>query len=540
LEPRSAAPSGAHAEGTEGLGPARPLLEEKLRTLLQAVERSPVSVVITDPQGRIEYVNPRFSEATGYTLADVRGENPYTRIPDGDKDPARADLRRALRDGDEWRGELHSLRPDGRLVRELGSFSPIRDAQGRITGFVGLLEDVTEKRRSEQALAATQQQLIHSQKMEAVGRLAGGVAHDFNNLLNVIVGYAELLARSLPQGDTRRARIDQILLAAMRAGTLTRRLLAFSRNQVLQPRVIDPNAAVVETEQMLRRLIGEDVELAIQLGEGLGSVRVDPGQLEHVLLNLAVNARDAMPRGGVITLATAAADLAGTASSPPGRYVVLSVRDTGTGMDEETRARIFEPFFTTKPTGEGTGLGLATVYGIVEQSGGFIRVESEPGRGTTFRVYLPRVDGSPEPAPRPSSQRPRLRGRETVLVVEDQDSLREMIREALQLLGYRVLAAPNGEAALDLARGHGGPLDLLITDIVMPRMGGGELASRLLAQRPGLRVLYMSGHANETVTRHGAFEPRVLLEKPFSTETLSLRVRDVLDRSPVPGADRAP
>jgi len=531
LEPTSDAPSGGHASGTAGPAANRPPLEEKLRTLLQVVERSPVSVVITDAQGRIEYVNPRFSEATGYTLADVRGENPYARVKDGEKDVARAELRRALRDGDEWRGELQTLRPDGRPVRELGSFSPVRDAEGHLTGFVGLLEDVTEKRRSEQALAATQHQLIHSQKMEAIGRLAGGVAHDFNNLLNVIVGYAELVARSLPQGDTRRARIDQILQAAMRAGSLTRRLLAFSRNQVLQPRVIDPGAAVAETEQMLRRLIGEDVELKLQRGEGLGCVRVDPGQLEHALLNLAVNARDAMPRGGVLTLATAAADLGGT-TSPPGRYVVLSVSDTGTGMDEETRARIFEPFFTTKPTGEGTGLGLASVYGIVEQSGGFIRVESEPDRGTTFRIYLPRVDESPEPLSRPTSLRPRLRGHETVLVVEDQDSLREMICEALQLLGYRVLAAPDGVAALDLAQGHGGPLDLLLTDIVMPRLGGGELASRLLVQRPGLRVLYMSGHADETVTRHGAFDPRLLLEKPFSTEALSLRVRDVLDRPP--------
>jgi two-component system cell cycle sensor histidine kinase/response regulator CckA len=530
LEPRSHALSGAHAGETGDLGAGgRGPLEEKLRTLLQVIERSPVSVVITDAQGRIEYVNPRFSEATGYSLADVRGENPYTQASDSESDTTRTELRRALRDGREWRGEILSHRPDGQAVRELGSFSPVRDAAGRITHFVGLLEDVTERRRSEQALAATQQQLLHSQKMEAVGRLAGGVAHDFNNLLNVIVGYAELLGRTLPRGDTRRARIDQILQAAMRAGTLTRRLLAFSRNQVLQPRVIDPNAAVAETEQMLRRLIGEDVDLVLRLGHGLGSVRVDPGQLEHVLLNLAVNARDAMPTGGVLTLATASAELPGTAASPPGRFVLLSVSDTGVGMDEETRARIFEPFFTTKPTGEGTGLGLATVYGIVQQSGGFIRVESESGRGTTFKIFLPRVDAPPEPAAPPSSSRPRLRGHETILVVEDQDSLREVIREALQLLGYRVLVAPHGEDALELARRHGGPLDLLITDIVMPRMGGGELASRLIAERPGLRVLYMSGHASETVTRHGPFEPRLLIEKPFSTEVLSLRVREALD-----------
>jgi len=496
---------------------------------MEAVERSPVSVVITGADGLIQYVNPRFTRTTGRSLADVRGQSAAAAEAGCGPEAVRQDLARALAAGSEWEGELQTVRADGSGLRQQATFAPVLDAGARLTGFVGFLEDVTERRRSEQALAATQQQLLHSQKMEAVGRLAGGVAHDFNNLLNVIVGYAELLARSLPRGDTRRARIDQILGAAMRAGTLTRRLLAFSRNQVLQPRVVDANAAVAETEQMLRRLIGEDVELVLRLGENLGNVRVDPGQLEHVLLNLAVNARDAMPRGGVLTLATAAADLDGETASP-GRYLVVSVSDTGIGMDEETRARIFEPFFTTKPTGEGTGLGLATVYGIVEQSGGFIRVASEPGRGTTFRIHLPIVDSPPESLTPPSLPRVRLRGHETILVVEDQDSLREMIREALQLLGYRVLVAADGEAALALARAHTGPLHLLVTDIVMPRLGGAELTSRLCTERPSLEVLYMSGHANETVARHGAFEAGLVLEKPFSTDTLAMRVREVLDR----------
>jgi two-component system cell cycle sensor histidine kinase/response regulator CckA len=514
-----------------GSGP----LELELRKLLRAVERCPVSVVITDPDGRVEYANPRFTETSGYALIEVRGQRPRLARPGGAELDAPEDLWAAIRAGGEWTGDLVHRRRDGQTAHELGTFSPILDAEGRVTHLVGVLEDVTERRRSEQALAAVQQQLLHSQKMEAVGRLAGGVAHDFNNLLNVIVGYAELLARSLPPRDTRRGRIEQILQAAMRAGALTRRLLAFSRKQVLQPRVVDPNAAVRETEQMLRRMIGEDVELVLRPGEKVGSVRVDPGQLEHVLLNLAVNARDAMPRGGVLTLATANADLdpdaAGAAPAGPGRYVMLSVADTGVGMDAETRGRIFEPFFTTKPTGEGTGLGLATVYGIVQQSGGFIAVDSELRRGSTFRVYLPRVDEPPEITRLPTVSGPGPRGHETILLVEDQDSLREMVSEALRLLGYKVLVAPDGEAAIDLARGHVGPLDLLVTDIVMPRLGGFDLARGLLAERPGLRVLYMSGHGTDVVGRHGIREAGLpLLEKPFRTEVLALKVREALDR----------
>jgi two-component system cell cycle sensor histidine kinase/response regulator CckA len=516
-----------------GAGGSR-TLELELRKLLRAVDRSPVSVVITDPDGRVEYANPRFTEASGYTLAEIRGQRPHLTRPGGVQPDTSEDLWAAIRAGGEWTGDLVHLRRDGQTTPEVGSFSPILDAEGRVTHIVGLLEDVTERKRSEQALAAAQQQLLHSQKMEAVGRLAGGVAHDFNNLLNVIVGYAELLARSLPPRDSRRGRIEQILQAAMRAGALTRRLLAFSRKQVLQPRVVDVNAAVGETEQMLRRVIGEDVELVLRLGQKPGNVRVDPGQLEHVLLNLAVNARDAMPRGGVLTLATADADVEGDAAAPapmgPGPYVVLSVGDTGVGMDAETRGRIFEPFFTTKPAGEGTGLGLATVYGIVRQSGGFITVDSEPRRGATFRIYLPRVDEPPDATRLPSVAGAGPRGHETVLLVEDQDSLREMVGEALRLLGYKVLGAPHGEAAIELAREHAGPLHLLVTDIVMPRMGGFDLATRLLAERPGLRVLYMSGHAADVVSRHGVREAGLpLLEKPFRTDVLALKVREALD-----------
>lgn len=514
-----------------GSGP----LELELRKLLRAVERCPIPVLITDPDGRVDYANPRFTEGSGCTLAEMRGRRPHlTRSGGGEVDTPES-LWAAIRAGGEWTGDLVHRRRDGQTAPALGSFSPILDAEGRVTHFVGLLEDVTERKQSEQALAAVQEQLLHSQKMEAVGRLAGGVAHDFNNLLNVIVGYAELLARSLPPRDSRRSRIEQILQAATRAGALTGRLLAFSRKQVLQPKVVDVNAAVGETEQMLRRVIGEDVELVLHLGQKRGNVRVDPGQLEHVLLNLAVNARDAMPRGGVLTLATAEAEVGREASGPaprsPGRYVVLSVTDTGVGMDAETRARVFEPFFTTKPAGEGTGLGLATVYGIVQRSGGFVTVESEPQRGSTFRVYLPHVDEPPEATLPPTVSGPGPRGHETVLLVEDQHSLREMVSEALRLLGYKVLVAPDGEAAIELAHEHAGPLDLLVTDIVMPRLGGFDLAGRLLAERPGLRVLYVSGHGTDVVSRHGVREAGLpLLEKPFRTNELALRVREALDR----------
>ncbi len=307
--------------------------------------------------------------------------------------------------------------------------------------------------------------------------------------------------------------------------------------------MVDLNALVSEAERMLRRLIGEDVDLALQLGDGLGNVKIDPGQLEQVLLNLAVNARHAMPRGGALTLATdnADPDRDDEGRPPaPGGYVRLTVTDTGVGMDAETRTLIFEPFFTTKPTGEGTGLGLATVSGIVQQSGGLIEVDSELGRGTSFRIYLPRVDETPEPAPLPAGSQPGPRGHETLLVVEDQDSLRDMIREALQLLGYRVLVARDGEAALEVARGHRRRLDLLVTDVVMPRLDGCDLARRLTAERPGLRVLYMSGHGPDLVARRDPIGSGAVLEKPFSTKALSLRVREALDRPPATDGDDSP
>jgi two-component system cell cycle sensor histidine kinase/response regulator CckA len=389
------------------------------------------------------------------------------------------------------------------------------------------VRDITERRRLEQ-------QLLQAQKMEAVGRLAGGVAHDFNNLLAVITGYGEIVHRQLAGDDPLKAKVAQILKAAERAAGLTRQLLAFGRKQVLQPKIVDLNAIVSGMEKMLRRVIGEDVELATRPAPDLGSVRADPGQIEQVLMNLAVNARDAMPEGGRITIETRNADLDAeyAAAHPPtqrGPYVLLVVTDTGLGMDAATQAQIFEPFFTTKEVGKGTGLGLSTVYGIVKQSGGFVWVYSEVGVGTTLKIYLPRVD---EQAPVVQQERPGplLRGAETVLLVEDEASLREMLREALEANGYFVLVAQDGAEALQIAEAHAGPIQIMVTDVIMPGMTGPKIVELVEQIRPEMKVLYISGYSDESVVRHGLIGPgRAFLGKPFGPEALLRKVRETLD-----------
>ena len=393
----------------------------------------------------------------------------------------------------------------------------LRDEQGRATSLIGTVQDITDRRRLEE-------QLVQSQKMEAIGRLAGGIAHDFNNLLTAIFGYADLLARGVKEMPRLLRNVQEILHAAERAAGLTRQLLAFSRKQVLQPRVLSLNAAVAGMETMLRRLIGEDVQLFTALDPGLGQARADPGQLEQVILNLAVNARDAMPQGGQLIVETANVDL------EDDRYVMLAVSDTGVGMDADVRRHLFEPFFTTKGPGKGTGLGLATVYGIVAQSGGSIRVQSEPGHGTTFKVFLPRVDEPLAAEARPVA-RPAVGGAETVLVAEDEDGVRSLICEILGELGYEVLEAGHPEAAIEAMAGGGRRVHLLLTDVVMPGMNGPQLAARLTALQPGLRVLYMSGYTGESIARHGVLEHGThLLQKPFTPDDLARKVREVLDQ----------
>jgi signal transduction histidine kinase/ActR/RegA family two-component response regulator len=436
----------------------------------------------------------------------------------------------------EYQGEAHVetewKRKDGSLVTVRLNMRLVRDAAGAGGYIEGLIEDVTEQRSLEN-------QFRQAQRLEAVGRLAGGVAHDFNNVLTAITGYSELLLDELTPGDPKRQDVEEIHAAARRAAGLTRQLLAFSRKQVFQTRVLDLNAVVRMLEKMLQRLIGEDVKLEIAPSSALGAVRADPGQIEQVIMNLAVNSRDAMPGGGRLTIETANVDLDEAyarehAGAAPGRYVMLAVSDTGTGMDAETQSHIFEPFFTTKEQGTGTGLGLATVYGIVKQSGGHVWVYSEPGRGATFKIYLPRVDEPVEAQDAQQVAPPVAGGRETVLVAEDDPSVREIVAEVLTQKGYRVLRAPDGQTALEMARAQPGEIQLLVTDIVMPGMTGRELAEVLVAERAGVRVLYMSGYTDDAVVRHGVLaEGLPYLQKPFSPRALALKVREVLDRASV-------
>jgi signal transduction histidine kinase len=374
-----------------------------------------------------------------------------------------------------------------------------------------------------------QRDLAQAQKLEAIGRLAGGVAHDFNNVLTAILGSAELLMLDTPRGAATREEIDIIRDAAMRAQELIRQLLAFSARQVLQPAVIDVNALVKNLGRMLRRLIGEDLALTTELAPDLGAVRADAGQVEQVLVNLAVNARDAMPDGGALTIRTLNVDMPPTGDVPDGRYVAVEVADTGIGMDAATLARVFEPFFTTKERGKGTGLGLASVYGIVRQSGGQITVNSTLGAGTTFRIHLPRVDAPLEPAREVPPVTAPAAGSETILLAEDEKMVRVLIRKVLEQAGYTVLVAGGGAEALQVAARHTGRIHLLVSDVVMPGMSGRELARRLLEARPDTKVLYLSGYADDAVERHGVLDPgTAFMQKPFSPSALALRVRDVL------------
>jgi len=395
--------------------------------------------------------------------------------------------------------------------------------------------DVTDRKRAEAALRALEEQQRQAQKMEAIGRLASGVAHDFNNLLTAILGSTDLLLEELPADHSGRLEAEETRKAALRAADLTRQLLAFSRQQVLAPQVLDINDVVTNVDTMLRRVIGEHVEVRTVQAPDLGAVRADPGQLEQVLLNLAVNARDAMPRGGRLTIETANADLDDTyaaqhAAVAPGRYVMFAVSDTGTGMDAETQTRLFEPFFTTKEKGKGTGLGLATVYGIVKQSGGHIWVYSEPGQGTTMKVYLPRVEEAIEPITAPARPSGPLRGSETILIVEDQDEVRNLTRRLLEARGYRVLVAASGADALRIADQEAGRIDLLLTDVIMPGMSGREVALLLGPAHPHMRVLFVSGYTDDSIVHHGVLDPGVaFLQKPFTSQTLAQKVREVLD-----------
>ena len=501
--------------------------QESSVRLATAVEQSAEAIVITDANGSILYTNPAFEKTTGYTFAEVLGQNPRILKSGKQDDEFYRRMWTVLSAGKVWSGHLINKRKDGTLFEESATISPVRDRGGQIVNYVAVKRDVSNERRLEQ-------QLFQAQKIEAIGRLAGGVAHDFNNLLGVITGYGGIVHRRLAGEDPLKGKVEQILKAAERAAGLTRQLLAFSRKQVLQPEILDLNAVVSDMDKMLRRLIGEDVEFTTLLDPHLGSVRADPGQIEQVIMNLAVNARDAMPDGGRLTLETRNADLDAdyAATRPPtrtGSYVALVVTDTGSGMDAATQARIFEPFFTTKEAGKGTGLGLATVYGIVKQSEGYIWLYSEVGVGTTFKIYLPRIDERAAVARR-QEPGPLFRGSETALLVEDEASLRELLREVLEANGYSVLVARDGAEALKIAQAHTGTIHIMVTDVIMPGMSGPKIVDLVAPTRPEMKVLFLSGYSDESATRHALVGPgRAFLSKPFGPEVLLRKVRESLD-----------
>jgi PAS domain S-box-containing protein len=505
--------------------------EERYRSVVQGSLQG----ILINQDGRICFANAALVRMFGYDSPDDLLGRETDELAAPEERPALLARRAACLRGDaispyhEWQG----LRRDGTRVWVQSTVTAI-SWNGR-PALLSSRVDITERKHLEE-------QLRQAQKMEAVGRLAGGIAHDFNNLLTIITGYSDLMLRELSPLDPSREPVQQIHRAGERAAALTRQLLAFSRKQVLAPVPLHLNTVVRDMEKMLRRTIGEDVELVTHLEPDLGKVLADPGQIEQVILNLAVNSRDAMPNGGRLTLGTSQVHVEllspeGVPELAPGEYVELLVRDTGCGMDERTQARIFEPFFTTKEVGKGTGLGLATVYGIVTQSNGHITVESRVGQGTTFRVYLPRVAASGNSAHGESPGTDCRRGRETVLLVEDEEWVRTVIRHALRLQGYTVLAASHGDEALALAKHHQGPIHLLVTDVVMPRMNGRELAERIADIRPALKVLYVSGHTDDAVLRHGVLNQGTpFLSKPFTPSALGRKVREVLDQpEPEPG-----
>ncbi len=482
-----------------------------------------------DTPGLPSFVSPQVEAMTGFTPGDFLADPELwrKRIHPDDRERVRAEQQTF--DPADARRPIHAeyrlLRRDGSAIWVENYALAVRDDTARFV--MGVIFDVTERKRIEQ-------ELRHALKMQAVGKLAGGVAHDFNNMLSVILSYASSLAGQLPTNDPRREDLDEIVKAGDRARELTRQLLAFSRQQVLKPRVLDLNAVVRGMLGMLRPMLRDDVTLATVLAPGLRRVRADPGQIEQILINLAANARDAMPRGGRLTIETANLDVDATFArersiATVGPHVLLSVIDDGVGMDEALRARIFEPFFTTKEPGQGTGLGLSTVLGIVEQSGGTVWAESLPGRGATFRICLPETREEPAEAQAKAAAVARA-GSETVLLCEDDGQVARLVRSILERQGYRVLEANGGEAAIAMSLAHAGAIDILLTDVVMPGMSGRELADRIRASRPGVKVLFMSGYADDAIVRHGLVSPgSAVLLKPFNDVELHSRLRSLLE-----------
>jgi two-component system cell cycle sensor histidine kinase/response regulator CckA len=503
--------------------------EDMLRKLSRAVEQTADLVVITDRSGLMEYVNPAFEALTGYSPAEAIGQSFRILKSEQQSPELYKEMWETILAGKVFRGVFVNRKRNGEIFRVEKTITPLRDAQGNLTHFISTDRDITERQKLET-------QLQQAQKMDAIGRLAGGVAHDFNNLLMVISAYAELMLEALAIEHPLRRNVQEISTAAGRAADLTRQLLAFGRKQMQSLRELDLNVVVHEISRMLLRLIREDIQLNVIPGNNLGKVWADPVQIEQVLMNLAANARDAMPRGGRLTIETANVYLDDGYTQahsivPPGDYIQLAVTDSGHGISSEHISHIFEPFYTTKEEGHGTGLGLATVYGIVKQSGGFIWVYSEPGMGTTFKIYLPRVRAKNQKREPASPAEIILQGCETLLLVEDAAGVRQSEKEFLEMRGYKVLEAENGMEALLVARSYSETIHLMITDVIMPQLGGVKLAEQLAVERPQMDVLFVSGYAENTVLQHGPIDiGGRFLQKPFTLKSLARKIRYVLGK----------
>ncbi|MBN1936315.1 MAG: response regulator [Anaerolineae bacterium] len=499
-----------------------------MERLTTAIEQVAETVVVTDIEGNIVYVNPAFERITGYSCAEVIGQNPRI-LKSGRQNLAfYQELWSTICAGQAWSGHIINKKKDGTLYTEEVTISPVKDENSAIVNYMAVKRDVTHELQLEE-------QYYQAQKMQALGQLTAGVAHDFNNLLTAINGFTELAQYELAADHPLQDSLGMILYAGQRAAKLIGQLMAFSRKQVMEPQVLNLNVVVAEMDKMLQRILGEHIILKTKLASDLELVKADPIQLEQVIVNLAVNARDAMPHGGYLTVETVNITLdqsyaANHLEVIPGEYILLTISDNGVGMSEEVKAHIFEPFFTTKEMGKGTGLGLATVFGIVKQSGGHITVYSEPGLGTTFKTYLPAVQSPAASLLAPQTQPVAHYGTGIILLVEDDEPVRSLTRYALQAQGYTILETCSGSEALSLARQQQREIDLLLTDVVMPQMSGRQLAEQIKALYPRIKVLFMSGYTNDTVVQHGLLTAEIeFLPKPFSLNTLVSKVREVLN-----------
>lgn len=509
--------------------------ERKL--LFAALDQAGEMIVVTDPEGKIQYVNPAFERGTGYTRDEATGQKPRI-LKSGQHDEAfYRDMWDTISHGKTWQGRMINRRKDGSVFTEEATISPVRDTSGSIVNYLSIRRDITEELNSQMEKTKLENQLQQAQRVEAIGRLAGGVAHDFNNMLSIILGYSESILADLRINDPLHEGISEIVEAGRRSAALTRQLLAFSRRQTLQPRMLDLNQLIRDLDKMLHRLIGEDIEVIMLLSKNLAPVKADPGQIEQVIMNLAVNARDAMPEGGKLIIETENIELDALYCDQhmgliPGSYVMMAVSDTGCGMDREIMSQIFEPFFTTKEMWKGTGLGLSTAYGIVKQSSGDISVYSEPGQGTTLKVYLPQIHvdlTEPEvPVTRDSKDDLSVR----ILVVEDETSLRELFQKMMSSLGYRVQVAANGMEALFLIEDKGMQFDLIITDVIMPGMNGAALVEEIHKTHPEIKVLFMSGYTDNAIAHYGVLDSEAhFIPKPFTIRSLVVKIREVLQDS---------